>query len=152
MRRNNFMGLAPFIMPSPFDEPFFGLVPFDEDKPKTEISKHREMVPHMAVDVKEEDGKYVVEVDVPGMDKENISLNIEDDVLTISYDKQEEEKEEKDDGYIVRERKSHVSVKRQVRLADADEESATAKMEDGVLTITVEKTVDKDTSKKIEIL
>lgn len=148
MRRNTLMGLSPFVSDTPFDFPFgFGLVPFDRgDKPSKP-----ECCPHMAVDVQEKDGNYIVEVDMPGMDKDAVSLTIEDDILTIAYEKKEEDKEEDDKGYIIRERKRHVSLKRHVALPEADEEGASAKMEDGVLTITVPKAEEKDTSKSIKI-
>ena len=126
-----------------FDDPFFGIIPFGP----ADIAPS---VPRMALDVKETEGGYVIEADVPGAVKDDISISLEDDVMTIAYEKAEEEKEEKD-GYIVRERKSHVAIKRAVAVPGVDEESAKATMDNGVLKIEISKAAPVETKKTIEI-
>ena len=147
MTRNNM--LVP-VVPSfsrLFDDPFFSIVPFSTSATSPSLPS----VPKMALDVQETDEGYVIEADLPGATKDDVSISLEEDIMTISYEKKEEEKEENKDGYIVRERKSHVAVTRSVRVPEADENSAKATMENGVLKIEIAKTEPVETKKTIEI-
>lgn len=102
------------------------------------------------IDVKEDDKEYTVEAELPGVNKEDVNLSIEDGRLCISVNK-EEVKEDKDEkNYIHRERR-YTSMQRNVFLADAANEGIKAKLNDGVLEITVPKKVEEDKSKAIEI-
>lgn len=102
------------------------------------------------IDVKEDEKEYMVEAELPGITKEDVNLSIEDGRLCISVNK-EEVKEDKDEkNYIHRERR-YTSMQRNVFLAEAADEGIKAKLEDGVLIITVPKKVHKDKSKAIEI-
>ena len=87
------------------------------------------------VDVVQEEDRYLVSCDLPGIDKENIQIEVEDGVLTIAV-KFEEEKEEKDEkaNYLHRERRM-INSSRRIRLNDIDEEKIEATMDKGVLTI-----------------
>lgn len=51
-------------------------------------------------DITEKDGKYVLEADLPGFKKEDISVDIDKDCLTITAEHKSEEKEENADSYI----------------------------------------------------
>ncbi len=59
----------------------------------------------MKTDIQEKDGKYIMDIDMPGIPKENIQIQLEDGYLTISanHDEQKEEKDEKGN-YIYQER------------------------------------------------
>ena len=57
----------------------------------------------MKTDLKEKDGKYMLEIDVPGYDKEDIKIELQDGYLTVSAEKNEE-KEDKHAKYLKRER------------------------------------------------
>ena len=57
----------------------------------------------MKTDLKEKDGKYLLEIDVPGYDKEDIKIELHDGYLTVSAEKNEE-KEDKHAKYLKRER------------------------------------------------
>ena len=88
-----------------------------------------------------------VEIEVPGYSREDLSLHIEDDILTIEGNHEETESEKK---YVRRE-----FVKRSFKQTfplgkDIDAESAKAEFENGVLTITFAK-IEKAKAKKIEI-
>ena len=102
-------------------------------------------------DVKETDEGFEITADFPGADKDDINLSLDEGVLTISYEKSEEKDEGDDEkGYIVKERSS-VSMKRSLMLGDVDEESAKATLENGVLTLTIDKKEPVETKKTIEI-
>jgi len=91
-----------------------------------------------AVDVKEDDDRYLVEVELPGLNEKDVELKVENGMLTISS-KKDESKEEKDDGYIRKERR-HYSFCRSFSLPDnVDAEKITASFKNGLLDIAVPK-------------
>ncbi len=89
-------------------------------------------------DIVDEGNRYVIEAELPGMKKEEVSIDVTEDSMTIEA-KREAETEEKKEGYVRKERES-MSFYRQVPLPDdADSEKATAKLENGLLTIAMPK-------------
>jgi HSP20 family protein len=91
------------------------------------------------LDVKEEDKSYVIDADLPGVDREDIKVNYDDQTLIISVE-HKEEKEEKDDNdnYLHRERRL-CAMKRAIHLPDVDPSKVKAKLNNGVLQIIAEK-------------
>ena len=89
-------------------------------------------------DITEKDGKYVLEADLPGFKKEDISVDIDKDCLTITVEHKSEEKEENADSYIRRER-YYGSYTRSFNVKGIDTEAITAAYNDGVLTLTMPK-------------
>ena len=104
----------------------------------------------MICDIYEEDGKYFIEVDVPGFKKEDIKIECDKGNLKIVAEKHSNKEEHNKKKYIHRERK-YAQMSRSILLADANEESIQAKLEEGVLTIKVPKKEQVDTSKRIMI-
>lgn len=103
-----------------------------------------------AIDIMEEDDKLVVTTDLPGVKKEEVEINLKEDMLEISA-KSGREKEAEEEGYLRRERE-YTRFYRAIRLpAGVKEEGATAKMENGVLTISLPKAKIEEQKKKIEI-
>jgi HSP20 family protein len=104
-----------------------------------------------AVDIKDEGDHYLVEVDLPGLSKENVEVMVGEGVLDITA-KREESKEESNEGYIRRER-GFVSFHHRLNLPDdATEEKLEAKLDDGVLKIQVQKTKEgTEKRKKVEV-
>ncbi|AKB60771.1 Hsp20/alpha crystallin family protein [Methanosarcina mazei] len=100
-------------------------------------------------DVAEEDNKVIVTTDLPGIDKENVELNLRDNLLVISAQKGKEEETEKE-GYLRKER-SFMRYYREIPLPDyVTEDGATAQLKNGVLTVTLPKT-KAVTEKRIQI-
>jgi HSP20 family protein len=95
-----------------------------------------------AVNVVETENSYRVELAAPGQKKENFSVNVEKDVLTISNRVEtsgEEKKEEKTERYTRREF-SYSSFKRSFTLPEhANADAIEAKYENGVLLVTIPK-------------
>lgn len=89
-------------------------------------------------DITEKDGKYILEADLPGFKKEDISVDIDKDCLTITAEHKSEEKEENADSYIRRER-YYGSYTRSFNVKGIDTEAITATYNDGVLTLTMPK-------------
>ena len=89
-------------------------------------------------DITEKDGQYILEADLPGFKKEDISVDIDKDCLTITAEHKSEEKEENADIYIRRER-FYGSYTRSFNVKGIDTEAITAAYNDGVLTLTMPK-------------
>lgn len=104
----------------------------------------------MKTNILEEDDKYVVTSEVPGVDKKNIKIDVSDNTLVININKKSDKKEAKTN-YLVKEI-SESNVSRSFYLDDMDENNVTAKMDNGILTITVLKNKEiKSGTKKIMI-
>lgn len=101
------------------------------------------------VDVEEKEKNYVIEAELPGINKEQVDLALNDGRLTISVTTREEKNEEKKN-YVHKERRVS-SMSRSIYLTDAKGEGIKAKLTDGVLTVTVPKADQPDTRKRIEI-
>ena len=101
------------------------------------------------VDVKDMGENYEVTAEMPGIKKENLEINLDDGRLKIRVH-HEEESEEENKNYIHRERRVS-SMERNIYLQDADDENIKAKLDQGILHISIPKKEDVDTSKKIEI-
>lgn len=108
-------------------------------------------MPEMRVDVRQKDDAFLLEADLPGMKKENISLDVNDGVLTISADIHNDKKEEKN-GYVCSERRSG-HVERRFNLEGIDLSGIKADYRDGVLMIHLpkEKVEEKKNGFKIAI-
>lgn len=101
------------------------------------------------IDVKENEEGYVIDAELPGVEKNEISISLEENFLTIAVNR-EENVNEKKDNYIHRERRLS-SMSRGVRLVDSKPDGIKAKLANGVLTISVEKQDKLSAVRKIEI-
>jgi len=91
-----------------------------------------------AVDIKEENDKFVLHADIPGVKPEDIDISMEDGVLTIQGEKKTEATTEQE-GYKRVER-SHGSFYRRFSLPDtANPDAISAKSKHGVLEIVIPK-------------
>jgi HSP20 family protein len=99
----------------------------------------------------ERDGKYIIQVEVPGADKDDVSVSVEDGFVTITG-KKEMVKEEKEANYYVKE-SSYGEFSRAFRVpSEVDEDNVSAEFKNGVLTVELPKKEKKvDTKKKIEV-
>ena len=96
-----------------------------------------------AINVKESDKDYQVELAAPGLKKEDFSVNINDDGnLVIKMEKKEEKKEENKTSHYLRREFSFSKYEQTLILPDdVEKEEIRAKMENGVLTIDLPKIV-----------
>ncbi len=92
-----------------------------------------------AVNVKETDDDYILEVAAPGMSKKDFKINFQNNVLTISSEK-EDKKEEKEDNYTRREF-CYRSFQRSFTVPgyDVDSEKISASYNEGILNIKLPK-------------
>ena len=91
-----------------------------------------------AVDVKEEEKRYVMEVELPGLTDKDIDLKVEDNILTLSS-KKEESKEEQKNGYLLRERTTSGFCRSFVLPDEVDREKIEASFANGVLSLSFQK-------------
>ena len=105
-----------------------------------------------SVNIKDNGNSYLVNVEVAGVDKEDINVKVEQGLLHIHGEKKEEKKEEKDQYYWVE--SSYGSFHRTLNLPEnADEENVKANYKNGILNIEIgKKNIDIPTSgKKVPI-
>ena len=100
-------------------------------------------------DIYEKDGKYHIEMDVPGYKKEEIKVDINNDYLTISAEKKTVDNDESKK-YIRRER-TYSKFERSFYLNNADEDKIDAEYKNGTLVIIVPKIDENKNKKQIEI-
>lgn len=98
-----------------------------------------ERAPQIRIDLSETDDQYAVKAEIPGVRKEDIDVRIDGDQVTISAEVKKE-KEEKDDGRLLRSERQYGYASRSFTLAcDVDEVKADAKYENGVLQLKLPK-------------
>jgi HSP20 family protein len=134
-RPNGMVGLFNDTWDRLFD-PFFDVAPARNNR-----------VP--AIDVKETENGYSLEAELPGVTDKDIELKLEGNMLTLST-KKEEQKEEKKDNYLLKERKSFSFTRSFVVPEDVDAEKISAEFKNGLLTLSLPKS-EKAKPKMLEI-
>lgn len=104
----------------------------------------------MKADIRETEKEYIIDAELPGVKKEDIKLDLRDDTLTISVERNEEINEERDN-YIRKERR-YGSFGRSFYVENVRHEDVTAKYNDGILTVNIPKAeAGKERKRKIDI-
>ena len=131
VKRNN--GL--FDLPSIFDD-FITRSWFDGSN--DQLANNGGTVP--AVNVKENENHFTVEMAAPGLGKDDFKIELNDDVLTISSEKENKVEEKDENGRYTRREFSYSSFRRSFTLPEiADDEKIEAKYENGVLNLIIPK-------------
>ncbi len=92
----------------------------------------------MKTDIKETADSYVLDIDMPGIDKKDIGIELRDGYLTVSA-KKEESSEEKGEHHYLRRERSYGACSRSFYVGEIEDKDVDAKLENGILTITVPK-------------
>jgi len=101
------------------------------------------------IDVKETDKSFVIEAELPGLNKDDFKLSIENNILTLEGEKKHEH-EDQNDGYYRSER-SYGKFSRSFRLTEeVDSSKVNAEYKNGILTIDVPKS-PKAKPKQIDV-
>lgn len=104
-------------------------------------------LPNASCDVIDEGDKLIVKVDIPGVKKKDIELNVTDNSVEISAEHKEEEQEKRKN--FLRKERSEVSYYRTLPLPEKVISSkAKATLTDGVLNISIPKTIPSPKPKK----
>ena len=107
-----------------------------------------------AVNVKESDKAYIMEIAAPGIKKEYCRVGINDDGnLTVAIENKMEHKEEDKKHHYLRREFSYINYQQSYALPeDVERNEISAKVEDGILTVTMPKTAPKEkVTKSIEV-
>jgi len=92
-----------------------------------------------AVDVKETDSEYLMEVELPGLTEKDVDVKLDNNLLTISSSR-EDKREEKKNGYIMKERRSSRFARSFVLPEGIDREKISAEFKNGILNLSFPKT------------
>jgi HSP20 family protein len=93
-----------------------------------------------AVDVREDGDHIFVEAELPGFKKEEVDITLENQTLTISAERKSEQKQQGDKGELLLHERRYSRFLRSFTLPPTvDEQSVNAKLDNGVLTITLNK-------------
>jgi len=103
-----------------------------------------------AVDIKEEDERFVIRADIPGVAPEDIEVFMEEGVLTIKGERKHESEEEKE-GYHRIEREHGTFMRRFTLPKNIDAAQIGATSKDGVVELTLPKAEKATEPKRIEV-
>jgi HSP20 family protein len=101
------------------------------------------------LDIEETETEYLIEAEMPGIAKDEIDISMDGDHLTIAVNR-EEEADNRQKNYIHKERRVS-SVRRSIRLTDVKMEDIKAKVDNGILHITIPKNEQVINQRKIAI-
>ena len=145
-------------MPSIFGESLFDdMFPFDDSfftsKKNPLYGKNASRV--MKTDIKENEGSYELDIDLPGFKKDEITAELKDGYLTVSAAKGLDKDEEDKKGHYIRLERYSGAMSRTFYVGeDVKQEDIKAKFENGILSLSVPKPVEQkkvETSKRIAI-
>ena len=94
-----------------------------------------------AVDIREEEERYVLEAELTGLTEEDFDVQVHGNLLTISS-KTEKNNESKEEGYVLRERRAASFSRSFVLPKDVDREKIEATFKNGLLTLTLNKAAE----------
>ena len=109
----------------------------------------------MQTDVHEKDGKYIMDIDLPGYKKDDVKISLYNGNLTISAEKNESNDEKDAKGNLIRQERYSGSCSRSFYVGDSIRDNdIQASFKDGILTITVPTEAHKEETEKkyIDIL
>jgi HSP20 family protein len=129
----------PFYMPNFFDDNFLTVFP-----------NRTSSIP--AVNIREDEKNYTLDLAVPGMDKKDLKIDINEDVLTISSESRNE-KEESKDGFRRKEFSYQAFTRSFYIPENVNREKIEANYKDGVLSVSLPKQEEEKNkvTKSIEI-
>ena len=104
----------------------------------------------MKTDIKETPNSYEMEIEMPGFDKEDISVSVENGYMTIGAEKKEKEEDKNEAHRYVRKERS-VSCQRSYYVGEAEEGDIKAKYVNGILSVTIPKKEEKKPESKKNI-
>ena len=135
------------LMPSIFGEDMFDEFmrgfPFFDNSAESNVEK--KLYGHnaknvMKTDIKELEGGYELEIDLPGFTKEEVTAELKDGYLTISAAKGlDKDEQEKETGKYIRRERYAGNLSRSFYIGDVKQEDVKAVFKNGILSITVPK-------------
>ena len=135
------------MLPSLFGESLFDRF-FDDSLDKEFFGTHNPLYGKhaknlMKTDVKDVNDHYEVAVDLPGFQKDEVNVELENGYLTISAAKGLDKDQKDDEGHYIRQERYSGSCSRSFYVGDIQPEDIHAKYEDGILKLTLPKADQK---------
>lgn len=96
-------------------------------------------LPAFRTDIREVNDKYVLEAELPGFNKEDISLDVKDGILTITAEHKESSDQKDEKGTYLRRERRYGSFSRSFDITGIDEAGITAAYNNGVLELNLPK-------------
>ena len=134
-----------YLVPSVFRNNLFEDFFHDFDRPLKRVPCPQTQL--MRTDIKETKDSYELDVELPGVKKEDVKAQLKDGYLTISAETKSESDEEKEGKYLRRERHYGASCRSFYVGEELSEEDIKAKFADGILRLSVPK---KELQEKVE--
>ena len=101
-----------------------------------------------AVDIHDNEKDYSIQVDLPGVKKEDVNVQLHDGTLTIEASHSEENEEKKDGKVVLKERRTGNFMRSFSLGSEVHEEDINAQFKDGVLNVTIPKLKEKAPARK----
>jgi len=117
----------------------------------TPPTRTRPSVPSMALSVEETDSGYVAAVDLPGVPREAIQVEVDANVVTISARAQAPADNQLGDKMLYSERRMSGYRRSFALPAEVDMEKSSARYENGVLTLTLARAAEAKTTKQLTV-
>lgn len=127
----------------------FGMIPFDRGNDnlfdtfdsfaRDFFRSNNTSLPAFRTDIRESGDAYILEAELPGFQKEDISLDVKDGILTIKAEHKEEHNDQDSKGGYIRRERRYGSCSRSFDITGIDETGITAAYQNGVLSLTLPK-------------
>ena len=127
----------------PFFDGFFRFPSFKDE--------FKEMNKLMKTDVHEDENGYTLEVEMPGVDKKDINMELNNGYLTIEARQTSNETEKDKKGNCIRRERYYGSQARSFYVGDVNEDDISASLDKGILNVRIPKEKKQETKKRIEI-
>ena len=144
-KEGNFMyGLTPFERTFGVFDPF---ADFDNG-----FVKDGKLISSCRTDIREEDDRYIMESELPGFDKQDISIDISGSSLTLKAEHSENTDEKDKDGRYIRRERTYGSYQRSFDISGIDADHISADYKNGILIMVLpKKKPDVPVSRRLEI-
>ena len=137
----------------PFDRHIRHLAAMDPFREFDELERsffgsNSSMVSAFRTDVIDTGDAYKLEAELPGFDKEDIQLNVENDCLTVTAEHKSEKKEENEKKNFIKRERFYGSYSRSFDVSGINVDAIEAAYNDGILTLTMPKKVEQAPAKR----
>ena len=141
----------PKLFNDDFFDDFMGF-DFPRFKPAADVEKRlygKHASGLMKTDVRDNDGNYELDIDLPGFKKDEITLTLDKGYLVVGAAKSVNEEEKDDKGTLLRQERYSGAMQRSFYVGDGlDEDDVKAKFEDGVLSLSFPKEKEPELPEK----
>lgn len=127
----------------------FGMIPFDRrDENMFDLFDNFEKkffgnttanLPAFRTDIRDQGNKFLLEAELPGFNKEDISLELKEGILTIKAEHKENHDQKDEQGSYIRRERRYGSFSRTFDVTGIDESAITAAYNNGILELTLPK-------------